>query len=104
MLRKYLAEKGWYIAEESVLRDGRFLYTVMSARWNPSNSKLTVGECYFSPALLKNQGSVVAEYYKSILFRLQRAINGQKDSAGPDMITAYHELKNLESSYSWLKE
>ena len=28
-LRKYLGENGWWIREETVLKDGRFLYTVM---------------------------------------------------------------------------
>lgn len=104
MLRKYLSEKGWHITAESVLRDGRFLYTVMSVTWNPAISRLTIGESYFSPALLENPAPVTSEYYQSILFRLQRAINGQKESADPDMLAAYQELKNLESSYSWLKE
>ena len=30
-LRKYLSETGWTIRRENVLRDGRFLYTVMEA-------------------------------------------------------------------------
>ena len=35
MLRKYLSDIGWRITEESVLRDGRFLYTVMEVYWEP---------------------------------------------------------------------
>ena len=52
MLRQYLSDNGWYIKEEAVLRDGRFLYTVMEVIWQPKQPKLTVGQRYFSPALL----------------------------------------------------
>ena len=34
-LRRYLSETGWAICEETVLRDGRFLYTVMEVLWQP---------------------------------------------------------------------
>ena len=34
-LRKYLSEKGWFIHRETVLRDGRFLYTVMEVFFCP---------------------------------------------------------------------
>ena len=30
MLRQYLSENGWRITEETVLKDGKFLYTVMA--------------------------------------------------------------------------
>ena len=39
MLRQYLSETGWRIAEETVLRDGRFLYTVMEIWWQPDYPK-----------------------------------------------------------------
>ena len=35
MLRQYLSEQGWRITEESVLRDGKFLYTVMELYYEP---------------------------------------------------------------------
>lgn len=104
LLRKYLAHAGWLISEESVLRDGRFLYTVMSVQWDPNNSATTIGGHYFSPALLKIPDTIAAEYYQNVLYRLQRAINGQKDAAEADMIAAYQELQNLQSSHCWLKE
>ena len=44
VLRRYLSENGWRIAEESVLRDGKFLYTVMEVWYQPDYPRLTVGE------------------------------------------------------------
>ena len=104
MLRRYLSDNGWHITEESVLRDGRFLYTVMEVCWEPDYPKLTVGEMYFPPALLENPGNELPAYYKSIIFRLKRALAGQKENADPQLIGALYELENLDQSFNWLKE
>ena len=96
MLREYLACKGWHICKETVLRDGRFLYTVMVACWDPAHAKLTVGQTHFPPALLECSAPELREYYESILFRLRRAVNGQKEAADPKMVSALKELESLE--------
>ena len=63
MLRSYLSDTGWRIARESVLRDGKFLYTVTEALWDPSAPRLTLGECYFPPALLASANEALPEYF-----------------------------------------
>lgn len=105
-LRKFLSETGWRIAEESVLRDGRFLYTVMEVIWQPDYPKLTVGEWYFPPAILENPSKEVPEYYKSILFRLNRAITGRGETDDSEMAMALAELKALakQQELTWLEE
>ncbi len=105
-LRKFLSETGWRITEESVLRDGRFLYTVMEVIWQPDYPKLTVGEWYFPPAILENPSKEVPEYYKSILFRLNRAITGRKETDDSEMAMALAELKALakQQELTWLEE
>lgn len=95
MLRQYLSEQGWHISEETVLQDGRFLYTVMEVHWQPEHPRLTVGQCYFPPALLKHPTKDVQEYYRQVVFRLQRAVSGQKENADPKMAAALTELKAL---------
>lgn len=104
MLRRHLSNNGWRITEESVIRDGRFLYTVMEVCWEPNYPKLTVGEMYFPPALLKNPGNELTAYYQSVIFRLKRALAGQKENADPQLIEALYELENLDHSLNWLKE
>lgn len=94
MLRKYLSDIGWRITEESVLRDGRFLYTVMEVYWEPDCPRLTVGQYYFPPALLKNPTLELPEYYFNTLFRLKRAIQGQGEKADCTMCEALKELEN----------
>lgn len=106
MLRQYLSESGWRITEESVVRDGRFLYTVMEVIWQPEYPRLTVGEWYFPPALLENPASELPEYYQRLIFSLERAVNGRGENADPITQAALNELKALAETpeLSWLKE
>lgn len=104
-LRKYLSESGWRITEETVVRDGRFLYTVMEVYYEPGHT-LTAGEWYFPPALLENPSPELPEYYRQIIFKLRRAVTGQKENADPMMIQALQELEDLSQTpeLTWLKE
>ena len=104
VLRQYLSRHGWCITEESVLRDGRFLYTVMDVRWQPECAELSIGQSYFPPALTKKPSPELPEYYRQTVFRLQRAVSAQKENADPDQIRALAELTALSEQYPWLKE
>ena len=100
-MRRYLSDNGWHIRDESVLKDGRFLYTVMNVIWDPELPRLTVGGCYFSPALLSAKDPEVPAYYQQVCFRLNRAVSGQGEGADPAMVQA---LAELETYPTWLKE
>ena len=102
-LRRYLSEQGWSIEEEAVLRDGRFLYTVMRVLWSPSCEKLTPGQQYFSPVLLKRPSKELAEYYRWITEGLRIATIHQNDS---EKAAALAELEQLTQNphLNWLKE
>lgn len=89
-LRKYLSEKGWHIEKERVIRDGRFLYTVMKLIYQPG-TVLTPGQWYFSPGLINSPE--LAEYYDQVIFRLRRAVIGQKEQADPILVQALNELE-----------
>ena len=106
MLRQYLSENGWRITEETVLRDGRFLYTVMEVVWQPDYPRLSAGQWYFPPALLENPARELPEYYQRLIFSLERAVNGRGENADPMMATALMELKELGATQelAWLKE
>lgn len=101
-LRKYLSDNGWRITEETVVRDGRFLYTVMEVVYEPGHT-LTPGGFYFSPALLENPARELPAYYNQVVFKLRRAVSGQKESADPVMLQALEELEN-DKQLQWLKE
>ena len=102
-LRRYLSESGWHIGEEAVLRDGKFLYTVMEVRWEPASPRLTVGEWYFPPALLENPSKELPAYYQWVVEGLKIA-TAHRDE--PEMRQALQELEALtgKKELTWLKE
>lgn len=78
-LRRYLSNNGWRITEESVLRDGKFLYTVMEVYYEPDYPRLTDGEFYFPPALLENPSKEVPAYFHWVTEGLRIATAHKED-------------------------
>ena len=103
MLRAYLSENGWRITEESVLRDGRFLYTVMEVYYQPDYPRLSLGECWFPPALLENPGQETIEYFRRLHDGLAQAVShgetGEKAQA-----LAFMDALAATPELTWLKE
>ena len=106
MLRQYLDQQGFSIRKEKVLRDGRFLYTVMEVIYQPEQIQRCSWEHHFPPALLEEQTSEVREYYWQICTRLHRAVDGRGDRADAQTIQALQALTALADApeNSWLKE
>ena len=106
MLRQYLSEQGWRITEESVLRDGKFLYTVMEVIWQPEYPRLSLGEWYFPPALLENPSRDTAAYYRWVVKGLRIKQEGQGQQADTQLLRALAELEELARvpELTWLKE
>ena len=94
-LRRYLSENGWRITEESVLRDGRFLYTIMEIRWEPEYPRLTVDQCYFPPAMLENPGPETVEYYHRMVKNLHIAIDARGENTDPQLREVLQKLEAL---------
>lgn len=101
MLRAYLTENGWRIAEEAVLRDGRFLYTVMEVWYQPDYPRLTEVECYFPPALLENPTKDVPAYYQWIVGGIALAAAHQPEKQ--PLLDALEVLAQTPE-LKWLKE
>ena len=104
MLRQYLSQTGFRIYEETVLRDGRFLYTVMEVAWQPEYPKLTPGEWYFPPALLENPAPELPAYYRWVVGGLRMIVENQGENAHPFKVQALEELTNLPEELAWLME
>ena len=104
-LRRYLSEQGFRIYDETVLRDGRFLYTVMEAGWRPEYPKLTPGEWYFPPALLENPSTDVPAYYRWVKEGLKIAVAHRGDNE-PLLKAALEELTALakQEELTWLED
>lgn len=93
LLRKYLSETGWQIRRERVLKDGRFLYTVIEAVWFPG-TVLTPGQCYVSPALLAAKDALLPDYICRVTDHLELSVRNQADISQWEK-DAYGELKRL---------
>ena len=101
MLRQYLFEQGWQINRETVLRDGRFLYTIMEVIWQPDWEKQSIGQFYFSSALLNDASKDVPAYYRWVVEGL-RITTAHQDI--PEKKQALEELTALADKFPWLKE
>ena len=93
LLRRYLSENGWAISQETVLRDGRFLYTVMEVLWNPEAPRLTVGQCYFSPALCSCTAPEAAKYRRWVVDGLRLAVQHRPDAENQQALAELEERK-----------
>ena len=92
LLRRYLSENGWRITEESVLKEGKFLYTVMEVYYEPEYPRLTTAEWYFPPALLENPSKEVPAYFRWVRTGLEIILAHQEDA---EKRTALEGLKAL---------
>ena len=95
LLRAYLSGSGWHIQKETVLRDGRFLYTVMEAVYAPDAPRLTCGQVHFPPAMLVSPTPETKEYYDRVIFSLDRAVTNAGDRADPALKAALEELRGI---------
>ena len=102
-LRKYLGENGWFIQNETVLKDGKFLYTIMEVVFRPG-MELTAGGCHFPPALLCNPSKDLPAFYRWVIGGLRMIVENQGENAHPFKVQALEELTNLPEELNWLKE
>ena len=98
-----MGENGWFIRDEVVVKDGRFLYTVMEVIPLPG-MELTPGGCHFSPALLKHPSEELLAFYRWVVGGLRIITENQKEHADPFKVTALEELTNLPEALLWLQE
>lgn len=103
MLRSYLSQNGWRIAEETALKDGKFLYTVMEVWWQPDYPKLTAAQCYFPPALMENPGADTIAYFHWVAEGLKIA-TAHKDDPEKKRILAELLALAEDPNLSFLKE
>lgn len=103
LLRRYLSDQGWHIAQEIVLRDGKFLYTLMEVCRREEPSPLTPGQCYIPPAMLNSTTDDVVEYYRWVCKEVTKIVTARADAADPWMRQAMIELTS-DPYYAFLRE
>lgn len=105
-LRRYLSDNGWYLSREAVVRDGRFLYTVMDVVYAPQKPRLSVGEWFFPNVLCTDATVDTAEYYRRVRHGLRLAVSARGEENVPDRAAALRALEALAQrpELSFLKE
>lgn len=105
-LRRYLSDNGWYLSHEAVVRDGRFLYTVMDVVYAPQKPRLSVGEWFFPNVLCTDATVDTAEYYRRVRHGLRLAVSARGAENVPDRAAALRALEALAQrpELSFLKE
>ena len=88
MLRRYLSSNGFAIRKEAVLRDGRFLYTVMEVLWQPEAERLTDAQCYLPPVLFDTVTPEVKAYCNWVVEGLKIAATHQNDPEKQQILDA----------------
>lgn len=74
-LRRYLGERGYSILKERLVRDGGFLYAVMTVRFG-GGTPLSPGRQYVSDALLSSGDPLLAPYLTRIVRSLKSTVAG----------------------------
>lgn len=74
-LRRYLGEHGFSILKERLVRDGGFLYAVMTVRFG-GGTPLSPGRQYASDALLRSNDPLLAPYLSRIERSLMNTVAG----------------------------
>ena len=92
LLRSYLSDKGWYIRRETVLRDGKFRYTIMEILWDPTQPRLTPAETYLSPALLASLSPDLPDYCQWVIQGLEITVSHTSDPKKEQLLA---ELKAI---------
>ena len=95
-LRRWLGERSWAIERERLVRDGRFLYSVMLV--HPGQGRaLSPGEQYVSPALRREGDPLYADYLARTRRALELTVRGITKSADPtDLARAAYYQAALE--------
>ena len=104
-LRRALAALGFGIEKEALVRDGGFLYQVLSVRFGRP-AELSPGGQYLSPALLASGDPLLPDYFDRIERSLSLTAEGIRRGADPAdkpklefYETALREVREMRRSY-----
>ena len=104
ILRQYLMDMGWAIESEVIVRDGKFLYSIISASWQDFYSTGPFRDYYYPPCLLESPTAESIEYYHRLVKKLRISVNGQGENADIEEETVLSQLEALTKRYPFLRE
>ncbi len=80
-LRRYLSDTGWRIRREALAKDGKFIYPILEAVYEPGET-LTDAQCHLSPALLACGSDLLPEFKERVLEGIRITVEGLSHSGG----------------------
>ena len=81
MLRRYLADHGWHITRETLVKEGKFFYPIMEVVFQPGHH-LTDAQCYISPALVEDNSPLLPDFVRWVTDALEVAAKGLARTGG----------------------
>lgn len=105
-LRRKLAEMGFCIEQERLVRDGGFLYQAMCVRFGGAVA-LTPGQQFVSPALFAAADPLLGEYFARLIASLERTVEGIRRGGVQTRLSYYEtalcELREMRELYDHRK-
>lgn len=95
-LRQWLYDAGYRINQETLAKDGRFVYSIMEAVYDPGHG-ITPAETYITPQLLEDGHPLLPEYYERVLHGVQLTVEGMKRSGDNRLYVYEMILSDLEA-------
>lgn len=80
-LRKYLYSQGYTILAETLAKDGKFIYPIMEAIYQPGES-LSEGGYHISPALLSSNSPLLSDFYDRVISGMKLTVDGLARTGG----------------------
>lgn len=102
-LRRRLSELGFGIVQETLAKEGGFLYNILVVRYGNA-APLTPGEQYLSPQLKSSGSPLLPSYHARILRALTLTVEGLRRAAEPQEKLQYYETALKEISAIHFKE
>lgn len=89
-LRQWLYDMGYRTNRETLAKDGKFVYSVMEAVYDPGHG-ITPAQTYISPALLEDNHPLLPEYYDRVMHGVRLTVEGLRRS-GSDQLPVYETI------------
>ena len=89
-LRQWLYDEGFRINRETLAKDGKFVYTIMEAVYDPGHG-ITPAQTYITPQLLESNHPLLAEYYGRVKSGVELTISGLERS-NDDRLPIYRNI------------
>ena len=95
LLRRWLSENHFRILNEQILRDGKFLYTVLEAVYDLKATALTPGQWYIPPVMPEAPEALFPEYFFWTKGGLHKIVVSRGENAPDWMAQADRELEEM---------